>query len=88
MLVDPLRFLMQNLLIVVVVLLLASLGWVGWMAGVGVSTKCCSPRPSNAHSWISGFLKKPDFVIFGIPAGEVWENMGNALSVQRCCGKS
>ena len=43
--------------VVFVIVLCASLGWVGWMAGAGVSTECCSPRPPNAHSWISCFLK-------------------------------
>ena len=60
MLVDPLHFLKLNLLIVfvvVVVLLFASLGWVGWMAGVGVSTECGPPPQPNAHFWISCFLK-------------------------------
>ena len=45
----PLDFLRQSLLIVVVVLCFAPIGWVDWVAGVVVFTKWCLPRPPNAH---------------------------------------
>jgi len=84
--VDPFRVLRLNLLIVVVVLLFASLGWVGWVAGVGVSTECCSPRLPDAHSWISCFLKN---MISWFSAFPLWTFEKNekkvALSLQRCC---
>ena len=80
---------MQNLLIIVVVLLFALLGWVGWVAGAGVSAKCCPPRPlvkekQDFVTFLDFMLfEKPDFVMFGLLAGRVRQQLETMHSHSR-----